>query len=208
MTYDLVSRQLWSHLILFTPSSRPLTCATPATLVSLMLLEHTKHVPISGLVQLLFLLSTAFFPQISSVDCSLNSVGSLPQITVSVISSPVLSFDSGKKGNCPGSPILEGPALIHPPQWGREYAGLSCVAWLELAPLFPLLDNILSTHSSWSNGPEPTSKAVQPVGTRLGLGRGPSSSCVWGMWLELGLMGSRVHMYVFESPHDAGHCCR
>ena len=102
------------------PSPLPPTCATPATLVSLMLLEHTKHVPISGLVQLLFLLSIALFPQISSVDCSLNSFGSLPQITVSVISSPVLSFDSGKKGNYPGSPILEGPALIHPSPVGQR----------------------------------------------------------------------------------------
>lgn len=41
------------------PSLPPPTCATPATLVSLMLLERTKHVPISGLVQLLFLLSIA-----------------------------------------------------------------------------------------------------------------------------------------------------
>lgn len=132
---------------------QPPHCSTPATLLSLMLLEHIKHVSTSGLLHLPFLISPTCFPQISSMDCSLNSFGSLLKITMSVGSSPVLPSDTGKKGICPGSPPLEGPALIIPFQWGKECAGLRRGACLEPTLLFPLLENILSTQSSLPQWP-------------------------------------------------------
>lgn len=82
---------------------------------------------------------------------------------LSVTSSPVLSFDLGKKGNCLGFPTLECPALIYPSPGGRGYVGLLCC-------LIRAHSSLLTSgqHSKYPQFPDP--KALSPY---------PRQCCQW-----------------------------
>ena len=93
---------------------------------------------------------------------ALSISGSLLTITMLGSSSLVLPFDSGKKGNCLGSPTLEVPAPIYPSPMGQiRRATVRCLR----------AHTLLRTARQHSEHPQPLAPvALDPL---------PRQSCLW-----------------------------